>query len=726
MKQFSTELINKTEEYFLQRAASAGEIGRALKSRLEEENFSAEMRFLLKWMYANSPLADWGNYDFSLFCAHAEHGLFLREHSPYSKDLPEKIFLSYVLHPRVNDEELCDSRFFFFSRVHDRILGLNIEDAVREINYFCAENVSYASADDRTRSALSAFRSATGRCGEESVFAVNVFRAVGIPARQVYAPRWSHCDDNHAWVEVLCGDKWRFLGACEPEEVLDKGWFNAAASRAMFAYARCFGAPSEEEVLFCEEPIYYINVLKRYAPTKTFSVFIKDGRGAVEGADVYFEILNYSSFDPVCVLKTDNSGAISLACGLGNVHIRVRKGECVKEVLVDTADDSAEIFLDGTQEAFEIWDDFIFTAPKGSEKGPKLSEEQRAVSVKRCARARLLRENKCVFDSLTLFRNDKNFAKAEKDGVIATLSQKDLQDIAPEVLKEACSLARGFEKKAGELFFPYVVCPRVLNEPLFPCREQLFKTFSEKERAEFAADPEKLYREVFDGLNGGEAREFTHFYVSPIAALKLKRADELSKKVLFVTLCRTLGIPARISPIDSSVQYFRGGKFVSAGEKSARGVLVLEKEEGETWRCGVDYSLCRVVDGKYRRIQLDSLVWTNNLLEAELPAGEYRIITQNRLPSGNIRAKSYRFVLPEDGRKQIKLLKNEGNFLDMTIEIPLDEISLRGANGNSPFTFNGEPVGLGGAAVNVARLAQCARQVQKLFGERRFSRVDMR
>ena len=75
------------------------------------------------------------------------------------------------------------------------------------------------------------------------MFAVNVLRACGFAARQVYVPRWAHCDDNHAWVEVRCGGAWHFLGACEPEAVLDRGWFNSAAGRAVLVHSRCFGEP---------------------------------------------------------------------------------------------------------------------------------------------------------------------------------------------------------------------------------------------------------------------------------------------------------------------------------------------------------------------------------------------------------------------------------------------------------------------------------------------------
>ena len=88
------------------------------------------------------------------------------------------------------------------------------------------------------RSALAVLRAGFGRCGEESMFAVNVLRACGFAARQVYVPRWAHCDDNHAWVEVRCGGAWHFLGACEPEAVLDRGWFNSAAGRAAASASR--------------------------------------------------------------------------------------------------------------------------------------------------------------------------------------------------------------------------------------------------------------------------------------------------------------------------------------------------------------------------------------------------------------------------------------------------------------------------------------------------------
>ena len=79
-----------------------------------------------------------------------------------------------------------------------------MKEAVIELNYWCSSKVTYRTTDNRTASPITVYNNTYGRCGEESTFAVSVFRSVGIPARQVYVPLWSHCDDNHAWVEVWC------------------------------------------------------------------------------------------------------------------------------------------------------------------------------------------------------------------------------------------------------------------------------------------------------------------------------------------------------------------------------------------------------------------------------------------------------------------------------------------------------------------------------------------
>ena len=98
---------------------------------------------------------------------------------------------------------------------------MSMKDAILEENHRCHERVTYQPSDARTSAPLATIRSAYGRCGEESTFTVAALRAIGIPARQVYTPRWAHTDDNHAWVEAWADGKWYFLGAYEPEAVFN-------------------------------------------------------------------------------------------------------------------------------------------------------------------------------------------------------------------------------------------------------------------------------------------------------------------------------------------------------------------------------------------------------------------------------------------------------------------------------------------------------------------------
>ena len=309
---FSQHITETALAGFQARLEQAGPVKAGeLQARLDTPSITEDVRTAIHWLYANSPLSDLANYDFRIFLATALHGVHLRERSPFAKDLPEDIFLNYVLHIRVNEEELCDCRHYFYRLLSDRVRDLSAHDAIIEVNYWNAEQVMYQSTDDRTISAMGAYNSGYGRCGEESAFGVNAFRSVGIPARQIYTPRWAHCDDNHAWVEVWCDGKWHFLGACEPEEVLDKGWFTNASSRAMLIHSRCFGEISGEEIISKVGMASFLNNLKLYANTKQLTVLVKDQEGRpVEGAQVSFGILNYSNIFPSAVTATGPDGSV--------------------------------------------------------------------------------------------------------------------------------------------------------------------------------------------------------------------------------------------------------------------------------------------------------------------------------------------------------------------------------------------------------------------------------
>lgn len=282
----------------------------------------------LQFLFAYMPLADLADYTGGFFLDNVRHSFMIQETSPWGSEIPEEIFRHYVLPVRVNNESLDSSRWVFFSELEPRVKDLTLEQAALEVNRWCHEKVTYKATDGRTSSPVNTVKNAFGRCGEESVLTVAALRSVGIPARQVYVPRWAHSDDNHAWVEVWIDGKWNYMGACEPEPVLNRGWFTGPAKRAMLVHSRVFGNyRGNEEVITRERNYTVINSTAIYADVVKPLVTVVDEDGnVVANARVEFGLYNYAEFYPIATLTTDNKGECSLTIGKGDILLHATDG----------------------------------------------------------------------------------------------------------------------------------------------------------------------------------------------------------------------------------------------------------------------------------------------------------------------------------------------------------------------------------------------------------------
>jgi hypothetical protein len=83
----------------------------------------------------------------------------------WGKDIPEDIFLHYVLPYRINNENLDSFRIAYYDDLKKRVEGMDLTDAALEINHWCHEKVAYQAADIRTSAPMSTILSARGRCG---------------------------------------------------------------------------------------------------------------------------------------------------------------------------------------------------------------------------------------------------------------------------------------------------------------------------------------------------------------------------------------------------------------------------------------------------------------------------------------------------------------------------------------------------------------------------------
>ena len=288
-------------------------------SRKEQEAFA--------FLDASMLLCDRADYSQDYFMRNIQISFKAKDELPWGKHVPKREFKHFVLPVRVNNENLDDFRMAYYDELRDRVKDMSMYDAVLEVNHWCHEKVNYKGSDSRTSAPMATIKTSWGRCGEESTLLVSALRTVCIPARQVYVPRWAHCDDNHAWVEAWVDGKWHFLGACEPEPVLDLGWFNAPASRALLVHTRVFGDyDGPEEVISKTKKYTEINVIDNYAETAKLNVTVVDKKGnAVPDARVDFKIYNYSEYHTVATKYTDIYGHTWLTAGLGKMMVYASK-----------------------------------------------------------------------------------------------------------------------------------------------------------------------------------------------------------------------------------------------------------------------------------------------------------------------------------------------------------------------------------------------------------------
>ena len=670
------------------------------------------------------PIQDVGECGPEIFLGFVRHGIMLRKQMEWCRNIPEAMFLHYVLYHRINTENIEDCREIFYDCLKDRIKGMSDQEAALEINYWCAEQGSYESTDDRTMSPLTFLRGGRGRCGEESVFAVTAFRSVGIPARQVYTPRWAHCDDNHAWVEVFVQGAWHFLGACEPEEILDKGWFTNASSRAMLVHTRTFSdysgneqdgsGENPPEILEGDGLQVFYNDTANYAVARRLQILVTDEKDRpVPGAEISAEILNMAEFSPAARLTAGPDGRAWLTLGLGDILIRAVKGERWAEEIASvnrTDQITLKLGAEGTApECTGEWKEFQMEAPKDYPVHPAvLTGEQKEKNRRRLSHAACCRrekqqswiqeelwkdypEEKEIFvqaggnvgEIAAFLTRDKDPARK---ALLHHLSRKDMKDGRAEILESHLKGAAVFrrewqEKGEEEIFFRYIQCPRIFYETLTDYRGAVQEFFSQEEKEAFRRQPELIWKYIQDNLTWHPDLDYSSIYSTPKGSLMLGQASPLSRRILFVAICRTLGIPARMNPVDREGEIYENGTFRTitaekaekdSGEnKPARAVFLAEGEE--PWKYYQTWTLGRFKDNRFDTLDYSGEEFQEGKLVLSLAPGIYRVITTRRLPGGGQLA-AYHIFRAEEGREvRIPMYLRKGELKEQLVDYVLED-----------------------------------------------------
>ena len=648
----------------------------------------------LQFLYAYMPLADAVDYPAAYYLDQVRASFKTREEMGWK--VPEREFRHFVLPIRVNNENLDTSRVAFYRELKPRVQGMSMAEAILEVNHWCHEKMSYQPSDARTSSPLASLCNALGRCGEESTFCVAALRSVGIPARQVYTPRWAHTDDNHAWVEAWADGEWHFIGACEPEPVLDLGWFNAPASRAMLMHTKVFGRYDGPEEVVLESPNYTeVNLIDNYATTARadFRVVDADGR-PVEGARVDFCIYNYAEFYPAVSKYTDADGRTFLSSGLGDLLIWASKDGAYGYAKCSFGKDTEVTITLGAAPEKESLD---IVPPPENVKMPVVTPEQRAENDRRFAYEDSLRHAyEATFpthDEALAFAQEHGYghhmatpiewsrgnwrtieafmAQAEDhervESLFQTLSRKDFHDITLENLMDSYN-----ERDA-------VIGPRVENEFLSPYKA-FFKGYLTPEQRQYVSDSQKLVQVVRQYLTVIDDPKAWDIPMSPIGVAKSRLATPRSRGIAFVALARTLGIDAQKNPVNGKIQYRQDGgewldvDFDGAGPAVAapKGTLKLTYTPDKV----VDnpkyyshFSLSKIENGRPRLLEFDEgevdmgggVDWAHVFRKGfPLETGRYLLVSGNRLSSGAVPVTMTFFEVVEGKETVLPLVLRSG------------------------------------------------------------------
>lgn len=709
----------------------------------------------LKFLYAYMPIADITDYTKAYHLNNVRTALRTRKEMSWGNKVPELLFRHFVLPMRVNNEPLDSSRTIFYRELKERVKGLSMKDAILEVNHWCHEKVTYEPSDSRTSSPLQSIRTGRGRCGEESTFTVSALRAIGIPARQVYTPRWAHTDDNHAWVEAWADGKWYFFGACEPEPVLNLGWFNAPASRAMLMHTRAFGDyQGPEEVMLRTNNFTEINLIDNYgsAARVDFKVIDMEGK-PVDDAKVEFKIYNYAEFVTAVSKYTDRQGDTFLSAGKGDMIVWASKDGRFGYTKVSFGKDkNVTIQLAYDEKHTPKEQDLDIIPPAENAIIPTVTSAQKAENNKRLAQEDALRNAYIatfpteesmknyrfpaaipyIIKARGNWRTIQTFVEKHEGNIdralklLSTLTDKDLRDMPMDILED------NMNATSNE------VSPRVEYEMILKPYKKFFAKVFRKDAQKFRNDPSLLVDWVKKNIKLNPDTRAMQIPQTPISVWESRITDDRGRDIFFVDVARSLGIEAQKDLVTWKLQYKKGKDWVdvdfdtSVQEAAKTGKLILDYSPTEYLddpKYYTHFTISKIVYGRtwimnFEEGQLDmggGATWVNTFKKgATLDEGTYLLVTGQRMADGSVMAHTQFFTIEPgkttrqklDVRQESEGIKVIGSFnSENLIEKDDKEVSILSQTGRGYYVLG--VLGMGQEPTNHA-LHDIAKMKEKL------------
>jgi len=205
----------------------------------------------LIFLISNMPESDLQSLDSSYLLSNIDCAYEVRNIWPFIPDIPEDIFLNYLL-PYAQLGEKRDSwREDFITRWMPTVNECkSVGEVVMSLQIWLPHKLGLIfDNENRSRPDWSIgelIKHKTGNCIGFSIILADACRAVGIPARIATIPNWKDVPGGHTWVEIWDQGEWRHVSAFD-QSPINRTWFEertAETDTTKFSH-RLYGASFE-------------------------------------------------------------------------------------------------------------------------------------------------------------------------------------------------------------------------------------------------------------------------------------------------------------------------------------------------------------------------------------------------------------------------------------------------------------------------------------------------
>ncbi len=272
--------------------------------------------------------------------------------------------------------------------------------------------------------------------------------------------------------------------------------------------------------------------------------------------------------------------------------------------------------------------------------------------------------------------------------MLQEISAKDLRDVSLEVLNDHVATPPyvGFDK--------YVRNPRVSNEMIVPYKTFFKEAVSPQLAETWRANPMTLVTWVADSIQVDKDCNLGGSPITPVGVWKARVAEVRSRNIFFVSLARSMGIPARIDEVTGKVQLMDCGGIVDVdfeakeqtgaptGRLTARYTPIKSMSDPKYY---YHFTISKITpSGTLQLLSYDeeNSSWSGMLKSGlTLDAGNYMMVTGTRLAKGGVLAQATFFTIQPGKTTTVDLVMREsreeiqviGNFNSESLYRPADK-----------------------------------------------------